>query len=132
MSRRVFNLLCAVISLCIGGIFYVLLRPNSHIAQTIDIDFFFSQETYFHLKPLSFFLPDFLWSFSLSGFLISLYPQRKFNWFLCPAVAFMLGIVWEVSQWLGVISGTGDFLDILMYFSAATSVAVINLKGSFK
>ena len=38
------------------------------------------------------------------------------------------GCVWELLQWLSILGGTGDYLDIIMYLLASILCLIINLK----
>lgn len=47
---------------------------------------------------------------------------------ICASVAFLCGCVWELLQYVGVLSRTGDIHDIIMYFLASAICIIINLK----
>ncbi len=130
MSRRTFNMIMGAVSICIGGIIYIIFRPNAYISLWIGLGDIFKNEIITWIKPISFFLPDFLWAFSLCCFLNALFEKR--DTYLCAIVTFLIGTAWEILQRLGILNGTGDFFDILMYLSALVLVTVINLKEKSK
>jgi hypothetical protein len=79
-----------------------------------------------HLSPLVgskylphwvvFNLPDGLWSYSFLSFTLILWKnERSLNAYLWLSIAFLVGILLEICQYFHLISGTFDWLDILVY-----------------
>ena len=79
-----------------------------------------------------FYFPDFLWSFALACAFIALFLPGKKGLAACSGFSLFCGLCWELFQTLGVVNGTGDFLDALMYLAAAVLAFVINIKGDLK
>jgi hypothetical protein len=135
MSKRSFLFVAGTGSLIVGGLIYLLFRENSHIALFFgsrllnDIREAFSA---WSNDAVNFYFADFLWGFSLCSYLLAIYVPKKRGAFFCGAITFMCGAFWEALQFVGAVNGTGDVIDIIMYFSAAVVVVIIFLKGKFK
>ena len=126
MKKQFLFVSLSAISLCIGGAIYILFRPNTHISEFIrnilpTATIHFSNTETSSGIFLKYYLPDLLWSLSLYCGLNSLFNSKK-NLFINGLMVLILGILWELAQYRNIISGTGDFLDILMY---GTGVAII-------
>ena len=72
------------------------------------------------------YLPDFLWMFSLTCALFGIMLPRNSSIVIWSAVSFLWGVLWETAQWNGVVDGTGDLWDVLMYIMAVIAAALIN------
>ncbi len=77
---------------------------------------------------LMYYLPDFLWGFSLSCLLQAFCVYSFKGTVLCCCITAIYGCVWELLQWLSILGGTGDYLDIIMYLLASILCLIINLK----
>lgn len=79
---------------------------------------------------IRYYLPDYLWGYALCCQAAALFDVLRIKkdgaYILCAAV----GIAWEVLQWSGVVSGTGDCVDCIMYLTAVGTVVLI--EKSFK
>lgn len=119
MTRRTLViLLLAVVCLLLGtGIYYFFRTPiiafaKLHITQgemqTINKD---NPFIYF----LVYCLPDALWYMSL--LLVQTFFLKETGWLnrLLVGIAFCLPFLLEIGQYLGLISGTFDWLDIITY-----------------
>ena len=134
MSIRLQNILLAVFALFFGLVLYVLFRDTTYVAilfRSIPIVDLWCQ----HIKPdsnavFAFYLPDFLWSFSFCCFLNAIYDSKTKGIVLCGVAAVMIGVVWEVLQYVCFVTGTGDILDMVTYFLAALLATIINLGGN--
>lgn len=116
----------------IGVFLYVLFRKNTYISkifdfipvvsdirQRIDIqipDFF------------KYYLSDFLWGFALSCGLISIHNLNRKGDIICASIAFFLGVLWEFLQSTGILKGTADLHDVILYFLASLTSIIINSK----
>ena len=134
MCKQNQNVLLSAGALCLGGILYVFLREESWIAKQIPISaYLIDSRAYLAMKSLGFFryyLPDFLWGLSLGCTLVAVCkPSREKCW-ICGAVSFSCGCLWEALQLLGVLSGTGDLLDVAMYFLAAIICIIFNKRSA--
>lgn len=136
MAARTKNCLLSVSAILIGGVLYILFRPHTYIANIFE-RYFYITEIRAWLQPIScefvrFYLGDFLWMFALCCGLYAIFPPEE-NWsVVCVAIATACGIAWEVLQWIGVTTGTGDWMDILMYVLACIAANIINRKGNIK
>jgi hypothetical protein len=60
-------------------------------------------------------LPDGLWAYSLVSSILIIWNRKiKIIWILMVAIFFIL---FEVLQYFQIISGTADYLDIIIYFA---------------
>lgn len=132
MSKRKKNILYSLTALVVGCFLYVFFRENTYVGNIFDsIEYVEKMRQIFSTKMCDlckFYLPDFLWVFSLSCGLIAIYNPSIKGILVCAAVAFLYGCVWELLQYVGVLSGTGDIHDIIMYFLADAICIIINLK----
>ena len=74
------------------------------------------------LDAISFYLPDFLWAYSLT-FMLALFCEHR----LSGVISSLFGVVWEIMQRIGAVSGTFDMIDILMYITASMFAVLILL-----
>ena len=133
MSRRMRNILLSAISLVCGGLLYVLFRETTYISTMFEWFSFVSQAREF-ISVLScdfvaFYLPDFLWGFALCSGLLAIFNPDIRGGLACALTALLWGVVWEIAQYAGVVSGTGDVVDILMYLMAIGIATIIHIKG---
>ena len=130
MCKQNQNILLSVGALCLGGILYIFLREESWIAKQVPVHTCLADmRMYLAGLPLGFFryyAPDFLWGLSLGCALIAVCkPDREKSW-IYGFVSFGCGCVWELFQLVGVIRGTGDVWDVVMYFLAAVFCIIFN------
>jgi len=69
-------------------------------------------------------LPDGLWSYSLMSSMLIIW-NRKINFFWA-AITFSFCILFETLQYLQVIYGVGDLIDIITYFIFVTIALITN------
>ena len=129
MSLRKINILLSFLSLAGGAALYILLRENSYIGRLVP-EYGWLAALRAGVQPLAgdalrYYLPDLLWGFSLSCALMAANPEGKV---LCPVLALFCGLGWECLQFLSVVSGTGDWLDVWMYLLGSAICVQINLK----
>lgn len=129
MIKRIKYMIHAVTALLFGLILYILFRPESYITGSIL--------NIFHIKPdriaydgailsfLSFYFADFLWCYSLAIGLCAIFVPCGRGRFHCCLLAFGWGVIWELGQMAGVIGGTADILDVLMYLLAACTCYIL-------
>ena len=76
MSKRIINLICGFCALGIGGILYVLFREETIIARLVSdlpfIELVRSVVSAYSCSYLMYYVPDFLWAFSLGRLLIAI------------------------------------------------------------
>lgn len=132
MSKRKKNILFGLVALIAGCLLYILFRTNTYIGGMLDgmEDIAtIRRMCVFEVSDLyKFYLPDFLWGFSLGCGLIAIYNPRVKGIIVCASFSFLCGCMWELLQYLGVLNGTGDVHDIIMYLLASAVCIIINLK----
>ena len=70
------------------------------------------------------YLPDGLWAYSLVSSLLIIWNRRiKIFWIV---LIFIFYIAFEVFQYIKVIDGTGDYMDVLIYFGFSTATLLTN------
>lgn len=69
---------------------------------------------YCSVKIITNYLPDGLWAYSLTSAIFFIWSNR-FNVFWQVSILLFFSI-YELLQYNGVINGTGDILDIFIYF----------------
>lgn len=132
MTKRIRNVMIAVLALVAGGLIYILLRENTYIAQLFHhnkmISFLRQTIPMDKWMWISFYLPDYLWGFALTCALIALFMPSRKGAVLCGVAAALCGLAWELLQVSQLVRGTGDWWDVMMYFVASTTGILINLK----
>ncbi len=122
------NVILSIFSLSAGGLIYLAARPDSYVSIFINriIPLADIQRV---LSPLNFefinnYMPDYLWAFSLTCALLATNKSIKAT----VLIVSLCGIIWETLQFIGLISGTGDIIDIITYLTAVFSAVLINKK----
>lgn len=132
MSKKRTNLILCISSLIVGGFLYIILRPTTYVAQIFNsitiINSIQNKLSILDLNFCKYYLPDYLWSFSLCCGLVSIFNPQKTGLLICATLTFMCGSTWELLQYANVLSGTFDFWDILMYLIAVVFTVLINIK----
>ncbi len=139
MKKRFFYIILCSLSLCAGGFIYIIFRPDTIVTHTIHGFFPFlenASNSYSNSVPdfFKYYFPDFLWAFSFFCGLNAIFDSPKTLYKNCLAVL-ALGVFWELGQFLGLFSGTGDLADVLMYLVAVIAVVFvekIHQKGAQK
>ena len=132
MSRRSINILLGTAALLLGCSIYVVFRSDSYVAGFFDrfrwILFLRVQFAPFGMGFLKFWFPDFLWGLSLGCYLQAIHLSKLRGTLLFGSISFLCGATWELLQLVAIVPGTGDWLDILLYFLASAICVRINLK----
>lgn len=131
MSKRVGNLVLATTSLVLGGLLYVLFRPATIVAHFFgQFPIVYRIQTFLEECNCSIasYIMDYLWGLSLSCGLMAIHNPTKKGTIWLALLAFGWGCFWEILQWLRIVSGTGDLLDICIYSLAAMTSIFINIK----
>lgn len=132
MSKRTANVILSVLTLLLGGLIYLLLRETSIIAVALmhfpGIQPLQSCVSSFHFYFLEYYFVDYLWGLSLCSGLVSIHTPRKKGLIICAAATLVCGSLWEVLQYVGVVTGTGDWMDAIMYLLAAVTSLIFNYK----
>ncbi len=107
----------SVTALVFGGMIYLLFRSRTHIHDILHLSSNFYATQFFGDDFVKYALPDFLWAYSFSSALHTVLGGKKRKFVFFTVVLF--GTAYEVAQGLSFIKGTGDIIDIIMYFVAA-------------
>ena len=136
MSRRKYFIF-SIISLFIGGMYYLIFKSNTILENIIS--------RYFKIIPMKGNIPilsstffkcyfcDFLWAFSLQCGLCTIFlPDKKQHLHICYVVL-IFGALWEILQFTSITNGTGDFVDLIIYFlgSSLTLLFKNKTKGDY-
>ena len=134
MSKRWINGAISVVAIIVGCVIYVFLRSGTWIAKIFDsIPVVMRGKVLFDGYPLKFlryYFPDFLWGLSLATALYAVNAQG--NLYFSAVLAICCGGLWEMLQFFGVVSGTGDLLDLALYILAGISAYLINQRREKK
>ena len=127
MKKRFFWLMCAAIALIIGAILYGLYRQDTYVGKIVGIALGKPLQVNSAFSAcMAYYLPDFLWMFALVCSLLTvMLPRGKHMLFWC-LFAFLLGTLWELLQLWGVVPGTADVHDVILYSMAAITAAIIS------
>ena len=125
------NFLLSFIFLLSGGLLYICFRENTYISIFASNYFDFEKIRAF-ASPISvdftkYYLPDILWGLGLCHGLIAIFPAGTRFLYSAGALAFFCGVTWELLQLFGVIFGTGDVIDIMLYLTASVMAVLINI-----
>lgn len=132
MSERHKIALLSIYSLVVGCALYIIFRSDSYVAKLFSVlpfivkiqEFFLFADSDF----LKYYFPDYLWCLGLCCALIAIHTPKLKSVLLCSTVSVICGMAWELSQYIGIINGTGDILDIIMYLLAGVTAVIIYLK----
>lgn len=125
-----FCILQSVCSLLIGLLTYAVFRSGT-IFHSLLLNFGIHLSGFSDLHfPLDsivrYYLPDYLWIYSLSFAVLSvLLPKRLTAELIILFLIFLFGAAFEMLQALCVVPGTGDLLDVMAYFLATVSAAFV-------
>ena len=136
MSTRGLNMLLGIAALTLGGLLYILLRQESYIAVALEDCLFVTElQLLFSVCNcdfLKYYFPDFLWGFSLYCGLFAIHMPSANGSVICGAAVFLCGCLWEAGQYWGIIGGTSDLIDVVMYLTAGLAGILLNLKERVK
>ena len=123
------------ISMLAGIAIYVLLRPTEALAITLILDYFpiitiwrENLVSYNYPSWVLYNLPDFLWAYSYSLFIISMWGfDRKLENIVWLSTIPLLTLGHEISQYFNLLPGTFDILDIIFTIGAILA-SIITIK----
>lgn len=136
IKKHSYFLILGFFSLFIGFLIYSIFRENTYIFEmantTVPLEKLKGALGFLDNEFIKFYLPDYLWALSLSSYLNVIFNYKKKYTFLCTLIVFIFGAAYEFMQYIGVINGTGDVVDIFLYLLAGITVNIINFKRSFE
>ena len=112
-KRNVFFVLNILLSLVIGLTVYVFCRPDTHVSKIVHNLLGVSPEVVLPEWVMSFlrnYMADVLWAYALTFTVIYILGSG----FLTFAIVAIFEICIEVSQKVGIMSGTFDWVDIIL------------------
>lgn len=126
-----------ILPLLFGGIIYILFKENTYINKCFDMLFHFDlaeiviKNRYVYLVLIC-WLSDILWSYSLTFASDLVLFQYKNHNIISLIISSLFSILIEVLQYLNVIAGTFDWLDILFELLAIfiAFLIITNVKES--
>ncbi len=71
------------------------------------------------------YLPDGLWAYSFTSSIILIW-DNTINYFWISSV-FLIFIIFEILQYKGIINGTGDIRDVLVYIIFCIFTLIVNI-----
>ena len=132
MHRTIRNMLWSIAALMCGLMLYILLRPDSYLGKLFSavnqISALQNAAKIFEVNVLRYYLPDMLWALALGCSLQAVIAPKGTAVLICGGTSLLWGAIWELLQWSGLVGGTGDWVDVLMYFSGALASVIINMK----
>lgn len=121
MKKLEFYLTNIFLSLFVGLIIYVFLRPETYISDFVSTrvkTFCIDKEIVF-FQFFKYYFVDALWAYAMT-FSLAIFIDEKISCVISICVC----IVWELFQLFSIVNGTFDFVDIIMYL-AAVIIAVL-------
>ncbi len=127
-------LLCSFFALLIGFIIYIFFRQDTYI-HTLLQNLFSLSLPYLPLGGVFGVLirnwgGDFFWGLALCFLLAVIFKPFRHKLVFAVTVTVTLGALLEILQFYGVITGTGDFFDIVSEATAAVCAANIIKRGN--
>lgn len=114
-----FYVACTVLlPLLIGGILYYLFFPEVTFVKVLDSNMPFQYHirgmfnNYALVQFLRFYLFDFIWAYSFANMLLIILSEIRIKILYTYIIVLGIGVLYEFSQFIGLLSGTFDFLDI--------------------
>lgn len=129
MCKKYIFIIVSCCSLAFGGVIYLIYRENTYISNFVEL--LIELDTIRAIRPfadsvlINGYLCDYLWALSFTSALNYLFYEEKKKYIIYPFVLFC-GIIWEIAQLKGLVSGVFDFIDIIMYLIAVLTVVLIN------
>ena len=124
------------IAIFTGGLIYLLFRPNVYAVRWVPENKYLlllrESLRWMGTPFVKYYLADYLWAVALSCGLHLIFSPKVKGSCICTTIVLLYGLTFELSQYCGFISGTGDLWDVLMYILAGISVNILNLSRSRK
>lgn len=132
-----FWILLIFLSLFVGGAFYFFFCPDVWFVRQLNCllgrDFQSSERMRMEIRLLRYYLPDALWAFAMTAAIRLILGNNTKTSRIGFLVSVLTGVVLEFLQFGQVISGTGDWMDILAEGTGAlVCVFIINKYRRFE
>lgn len=138
IKRIRFNyLLISLFSLIAGLAIYIFLRQGTYIHLFLPKNVLDELTSIYENIPESivvdffrYYFVDFLWCVSLNFalYMVSDFKKRSAV-IIISIVSAVVGSLFEVAQYLDIVTGTFDIADIVMYIVASLCAVMINIKN---
>ena len=127
--NRIILLTASFLSLILGVLIYSFLRSGTiyhSVIKKLGVSFPDHSSVQFPFCVfVRYYLTDMLWLFSLQSITLSIRLPQKRNAFIYSVGLLIFAVLYEAFQYFGILNGTGDFVDILMYIIATVSVVLL-------
>lgn len=128
LKYRIFWITLSSVACLAGAFLYGLCRPSTYIGSFMATAFSLPLNTGGILYPFfAYYLPDYLWAFALAGALHAVFLPIKRGSIAIALLTSSYGILWELGQFHGVVKGTADPIDNILYVLAALTAVSINI-----
>ena len=136
-NKRTTLILGCILSIFLGALIYAVFRKETYVSQIIlsfaDLSKIKDAVGWAECEFVKYYFPDYLWAFSLDcGVLFILNPTSRRATISCSALTILFGSLYEILQGVNVIKGTGDIIDVVMYFLAVLIIYLFYKKGMSK
>lgn len=132
-TKKILLIIISIILLFLGLCFYFVFNRSAYISQllfSIIPSFSAEHSDGFIVNLLRDYGADLLWSTAFVLLIQAiLYLKRKNIWYLMACS--VLGILYELMQFVGIANGTGDIIDTFIYISGSAFGILIIMGGSF-
>jgi len=125
-KRTLIRLGSCLIILMIGAGVYVVYNPKALFLTCLGVNlpYLVNSSRSLVSTMISSYLADYLWAVSFTMIIQSIMDLKR-EWIclllLCP----LLGVIFEVMQYLNWVSGTSDILDVLVYYLGSLTVIMM-------
>lgn len=125
-KRTLIRLGSCLIILMIGVGVYVVYNPKALFLTCLGVNlpYLVNSSRSLVSTMISSYLADYLWAVSFTMIIQSIMDLKR-EWIclllLCP----LLGVIFEVMQYLNWVSGTSDILDVLVYYLGSLTVIMM-------
>lgn len=125
-KRTLIRLGSCLIILMIGAGVYVVYNPKTLFLTCLGVNlpYLVNSSRSLVSTMISSYLADYLWAVSFTMIIQSIMDLKR-EWIclllLCP----LLGVIFEVMQYLNWVSGTSDILDVLVYYLGSLTVIMM-------
>lgn len=139
MKQHMFYALNISISLVIGLIVYVCCRPDTYVSQAVynllgifpDIGGFVNWLPTWLLLFIRNYLADIIWAYALTFTVCYILWNQNKSMFPIFGIVAVFEICIEVSQKVGIMSGTFDWFDIFLEICISALVMLV-IKTKYK
>lgn len=128
MKKRLILLGGSLTALLAGALDYGFFRQDTHIGRLVAQLLGVEEEIrgrYYGI--LAWYLPDYLWMLALSLMIFAITDLQRYGVTVWSLVLMLYGCGWELAQYVGLVSGTADWLDVILYIMAVCTAVMINL-----